>query len=162
MKKSKKQEEKKTIKIAVSSTGEDIESDVDMRFGRCPYFLIVEIEDKEIKDVEAIENTAAMQAGGAGITAAQIVADKRVSAVITMNAGPRAFDVFNQLGIKVYLGEGKIKDVVQKFIDGELEEVSTPTGPQHMGMGRFAPGSGIGAGRGRGQGAGMGRRFQQR
>ena len=123
------------MKIAISSTGKTLEDNVDMRFGRCPYFLIIEIEDKEIKEVKAIENTAAAQAGGAGITAAQIVAEQEVSAVITMNAGPRAFDVFAQLNIKVYQGSGKIKDVVQEFIDGELKEVSTPTGPMHMGMG---------------------------
>ncbi|MBR9692296.1 hypothetical protein GOV06_05940, partial [Candidatus Woesearchaeota archaeon] len=66
--------------------------------------------------------------------AAQLVADQEVEAVITANAGPRAFDVFNQLDIKVYQAEGKIKEVIHQFIDGKLEEISTPTGPQHMGM----------------------------
>ncbi|MBR9691230.1 hypothetical protein GOV06_00415, partial [Candidatus Woesearchaeota archaeon] len=63
-------EEKKSIKIAISAAENDLESDVDSRFGRCPYFLIVEIEDKKMKHVKAIENTAAAQAGGAGISAA--------------------------------------------------------------------------------------------
>ena len=152
----KEQEEKKSVKIAVSATGNDLESDVDARFGRCPYFLIVEIEDKKMKHVKAIENTAAAQAGGAGITAAQIVADQEVEAVITMNAGPRAFDVFSQLGIKIYTAQGKIKQAIQDFIDEKLEEISTPTGPQHMGMG----GSGPGAGPETGPGAGMGRKQQ--
>jgi len=154
------QEEKEPIKVAVSATGQDIESEINARFGRCPYFLIIEIEDKEIKEVKAIENTAAAQAGGAGITAAQIVADQEVEAVITTNIGPRAFDVFSQLGIKIYQAEqGKVKDVIAQFIEGELKEVSVPTGPQHMGISRFAPG--MGSGRGRAQGGGMGRRFQQ-
>lgn len=125
------------MKIAISSTGKDLESNVDVRFGRCPYFLIVEIEDKKIKKVKAIENIATAQAGGAGITAAQIVANEKVEVIISVNMGPRAFDVFGQLGIKVYQGQGKIKDVVQQFIDGKLKEISTPTGPQHMGIGRF-------------------------
>ncbi len=124
------------MKIAISSTGKRIEDNVDVRFGRCPYFLIVEIEDKKIKNIKAVENTAAMQAGGAGITAAQIVANERVEAVITVNTGPRAFDVFAQLGIKVYQGQGKIKDVVQQFVDGKLTEITTPTGPMHMSMGK--------------------------
>ena len=157
-------EREKTTKIAVSSTGQDIESDVDMRLGRCPYFLIVDIEDKKLKDVKAIENTAAMQAGGAGITAAQTVANEKVDAVITGNIGPRAFGVFNQLGIKIYPAQGKIKDVIQQFIDGKLAEITSPTGPMYMGTGGGRPGTGrgmgMGAGRGMGQG-GMGRRFQQ-
>jgi predicted Fe-Mo cluster-binding NifX family protein len=30
------------MKIAVSSTGQTLESAVEARFGRCPYFLIVD------------------------------------------------------------------------------------------------------------------------
>lgn len=152
------------MKIGISSTGKDLESDVDMRFGRCPYFLIVKIEDKEIKEVKSIENTAAMQAGGAGVTSAQIVANEKVEAVITVNMGPRAFSVFAQLGIKVYQGQGKIKDVVQQFIDGKLTEISAPTGPMFMGAPGAGRGAGMGAGRGMGRGmgpgTGMGRRQQ--
>ena len=133
----KKDLENAVQKIAVSSTGQTIEDNVDARFGRCPYFLIVEIEGKKIKHVKAIENIAAQQAGGAGPTAAQIVADQGVKAIISVNFGPRAFDVFNQLGIKTFIGQGKIKDVIQQFIDGKLKEITTPTGPMHMGMGKF-------------------------
>ena len=122
------------MKIAISSTGKDLESQVDARFGRCSHFLIVEIENKEIKSVKAIENTAASQMGGAGISAAEIVANEKVKIVITANVGPRAFSVFGQFGIKIYQGQGKIKDVVQEFLDGKLKEISDATGPQHVGL----------------------------
>ena len=56
--------------------------------------------------------------GGAGITAGEIVAKQNVDAIITTNLGPRAFSVFGQFGIKIYQGQGKIKDAVQKFILG--------------------------------------------
>jgi len=122
------------MKIAISSTGNNLESEVDARFGRCSYFLIVEIEDNKIKDFKAIENTAKAQMGGAGITAGEIVAKQKVDAIITVNLGPRAFSVFEQFGIKIYQGQGKIKDVVQEFIDGKLKELSNATGPQHAGL----------------------------
>ena len=122
------------MKIAISSTGKDLKSDVDARFGRCNYFLIVEIENKKIKDFKVIENTAKAQMGGAGITAGEIVAKQKVDAIITVNLGPRAFSVFEQFGIKIYQGQGKIKDVVQEFIDGKLKELSNATGPQHAGL----------------------------
>ena len=122
------------MKIAISSTGEDLESEVDAKFGRCNYFLIVEIEDKKVKSVDAIENTAKAQMGGAGITAGEIVANQKVEAIITTNLGPRAFSVFGQLGIKIYQGQGKIKDAVQDLIDGKLEELINATGPQHAGI----------------------------
>ena len=122
------------MKIAISSTGKNLESKVDARFGRCPYFLIVEIDDKKMINVKAIENTAAGQMGGAGITAAEIVANEKVSAVITANLGPRAFSVFEQFGIKIYQGQGKIKDVIQKFIKEELTEITNSTGPMRAGF----------------------------
>ena len=122
------------MKIAISSTGEDLESEVDARFGRCPYFLIVEIESKKVKDVKAIENVAASQMGGAGITAAETVANEKVDTVITVNMGPRAFSVFRQFGIKIYQGQGKIKDVVQQFINGKLTQIADSTGTRHVGF----------------------------
>jgi len=121
------------MKIAISSTGNNLESEVDARFGRCSYFLILEIEDKKIKDFKAIENTAKAQMGGAGITAGEIVAKQKVDAIITINLGPRAFSVFEQFKIKIYQGEGKIKKVVQEFLDKKLKELTNATGPQHHG-----------------------------
>jgi len=124
----------KTMKIAISSTGKDLESEVDARFGRCDYFLIVEIEDNKVKDFKAIENTAKDQMGGAGIVAGEIVAKQKVDAIITVNLGPRAFSVFEQFGIKIYQGEGKINKVVQALLDNKLKELTNATGPQHVGL----------------------------
>jgi len=122
------------MKIAISSTGRNLESEIDPRFGRCAYFLIVEVENKKIKKTKVIKNTAKAQAGGAGISAGEIIANQEVDAVITTNLGPRAFDVFSQFGIKVYSGKGKIKEVLEKVIKGNLKELSNPTGPQHTGL----------------------------
>ncbi|MBD3252203.1 dinitrogenase iron-molybdenum cofactor biosynthesis protein [Candidatus Pacearchaeota archaeon] len=122
------------MKIAISSTGKDLESDVDARFGRCNYFLILELENNKIKNFKSIENNARAQMGGAGITAGEIVAREKVNAVITVNLGPRAFSVFDQFQIKVYQGEGQIKKVVQEFLDKKLKELTDATGPQHRGL----------------------------
>jgi predicted Fe-Mo cluster-binding NifX family protein len=124
------------MKIAISSTGKTLESEIDARFGRCNYFLIVETdkENKKIKNVNVIENTAQAQSGGAGITSAQIVANEKPDAIITINTGPRAFQVLNQLNIKIYQGEGIIKEVLQKFLDGKLNEIKDSNGPMHRGL----------------------------
>lgn len=118
------------MKIAISSTGRGMESSVDARFGRCPYFILADIENGRVKGTETIENTSAKQMGGAGITAAELVAEKGVKAVITVNMGPRAFSVFQQLGIEVYRGEGRVKDVIRKFAKGELKSMSGPECPK--------------------------------
>ena len=123
------------MKIAISSIGKNLESEVDSRFGRCPYFIIMEIdkEKKKIENKKTIENPAITQFGGAGPTAAQLVGNEKIDAVISVNLGPRAFQVLNQLGIKIYQGKGKIKDVVQDFMDGKLTEIEDATGPMFMG-----------------------------
>jgi len=122
------------MKIAISSTGNNLESEADARFGRCSYFLIVEIEKNKIKDFKAIENVAKEEMRGAGITAAETVANENVEAVIGTNLGPRAFLVFEQLKIKVYHGSGKIKKVITDFIDGKLQQLKSANGPQNGGL----------------------------
>jgi predicted Fe-Mo cluster-binding NifX family protein len=111
------------MKIAISSTGKNLNSEVDKIFGRCPYFLIVDIDNKKVKGFEAIENKSVNQMGGAGISAAQIVADKEINAVISGNIGPKAANVLNQFNIKMYTGTGPVKKVLQKFMDGKLEKI---------------------------------------
>jgi len=145
----------KKMKIAISSSGENLDSPIDPRFGRCPFFMIVEIEDKKIKDSNAINNTAMMQGGGAGITAAQVVGNAGAEAVIAVNYGPRAFGVLSELGIEMYQGvQGTVKENVQQLIEGKLKKLEAATGP--MGMGP-KPGMGPGGGRGQGPGRGQGR-----
>ncbi len=112
------------MKIAISSTDKNIESNVSDVFGRCPYFIIAEVEDQKIGKTEAIENKNTEQMSGAGISTAQLIAEKDVKAVITGNVGPRALDVLNQFNIEIYSGEGIIKEVLQKFIDGKLEKMN--------------------------------------
>lgn len=111
------------MKIAVSSIDENIESNVSAVFGRCHYFIIAEIENQEIKKFEAIKNESENQMGGAGISTAQLMAEKNVSAVITGNMGPRALDVLKQFNIEVYAGSGVIKEVLQEFLDGKLKKI---------------------------------------
>ena len=123
------------MKVAISSSGRTLDSEIDSRFGRCPYFLIVEIENEAIKSSKAIENIAVQQSHGAGISAAELVAKENVNTVITVNMGPRAFDVFGQFGISVFAGEGKIDEVISKYLNGELREIKSPTGPRHGGLG---------------------------
>lgn len=111
------------MKIAISSTGKNIDDKIDETFGRCPYFIIVEIKDGKIGKIETIENENINQTTGAGVSTAQLVAEKEVEAIITGNVGPRALDVLNQFNIKIYIGKGTIKEAIDSFINNELEEI---------------------------------------
>ncbi|MBW2996048.1 hypothetical protein KY332_01975 [Candidatus Woesearchaeota archaeon] len=111
-------------KIAVSADGDKLHSKVDQRFGRCKYFLIINIDGKEVGTFEAVENQGAVQGHGAGIKASQQIGELGVEAVITGNLGPNATDVLNQLGIKAYHASGIITDVLVDFVEGKLELIT--------------------------------------
>jgi len=146
------------MKLAISSVeNKGLKSQLSPVFGRCPYFVVVEIENKETKNVKTIKNTAAAQMGGAGITAAQLIGNEGVKVVITGAAGPRAFQVFQQLGIKVLRGiEGTVKQNIEVYLDGKLQEITTP-GPMGFGGAGFGQGIQRGIGK-RGSGFGQGRK----
>ena len=111
------------MKIAISSIGKGINSNVDSVFGRCSYFIIAETEGKKIVKVEVIKNISAEKMGGAGISAAQAVVEKGVNVVITGNVGPRALDVLKQFDVKVYNGSGSVKKALQNLINGKLKKI---------------------------------------
>jgi len=148
------------LKVAVSSQGEGIDSGVSPVFGRCPFFVIVEVSEGEIKEVKSLANQAMSQAGGAGIMAAQNIGNEGADAIISGATGPRAFGVLQQLGIEVYQNVGgTVKENAEKLSKGELQKISQP-GPMGIGPGKGAgmgAGQGRGAGRGAGQGMGAGR-----
>jgi predicted Fe-Mo cluster-binding NifX family protein len=113
----------KKIKIAVSAEENNLEDGVSDVFGRSPYFIIAEIENGEIKKTEIVKNKNTDQTSGAGVSTAQLMAEKNVNAVITGNVGPRALDVLKQFNIAVYHGEGPIKEALQEFIEGKLKKI---------------------------------------
>jgi len=130
------------MKIGVSASAGSLDAQVDPRFGRCPYFVIV---DSETMEFEAIPNTAAGAVGGAGIQAAQTVASKGVKAVVTGNVGPNAFQALSTAGINIVVGAfGTVREAVEAYKRGELSEARASTVRGHFGMG-----SGMGRGMGR-------------
>lgn len=114
---------KNKLTVAVSASSENLEGNIDSRFGRCPYFLLVFIEDKKTTSFKAVKNMQADIRGGAGIASAQTLANRNVDAVISDNIGPRALDVLSQFQIPVYRASGDIKTAVNRFLDNSLEQI---------------------------------------
>jgi len=128
------------MKICVSASSDSLDAKVDSRFGRCPYFVIV---DSETMEFSVIINDSTNAAHGAGIQAAQTVANMGAKVVITGNVGPNAFNVLSATGIKIVTGaSGSVREAVEKYKSGQLKETGNPTVGGHFGMGK-------GQGRGR-------------
>jgi predicted Fe-Mo cluster-binding NifX family protein len=135
------------MKIAVSATAPNLDAEVDPRFGRCQYFIIV---DPQSMEFEALDNSNAMAAGGAGISTAQMIASKGAEVVLTGNCGPNAYQTLSAAGIQVITGfSGSIRDAVEAYKAGRLQPNTQPSVGSHHGMG-------MGRGMDRGMGMGMG------
>ncbi len=120
------------MKICITSQGSDLNSEVDSRFGRCSYFLII---DPETMDFESIENPSTHATGGAGIKSAQFVANKDVNMVITGNCGPNAFYTLKSANIDVITGaKGKVKNIVEQYKSGSLKTDSGPSVSPKFGL----------------------------
>jgi predicted Fe-Mo cluster-binding NifX family protein len=87
------------MKIAFAISGKDLSSPIDEKFGRAPRFLVF---DGEKKNFAVIENPAAQEAQGAGIKAAEAVIRAGAKAVVAGECGPKATDVLNAAGVKIF------------------------------------------------------------
>lgn len=123
------------MKIALTANNKSLDSEIDPRFGRCKFFLIVDIDTM---DFETISNESAMTSGGAGIQAAQTIAKTGVKVVITGNVGPNAFQTLNAAGIKIYTGaSGTVKEAIDKYKNNELKETQYASVGNHFGMNNY-------------------------
>ena len=145
------------MKTAISSTGPDLDSEVDPRFGRCQYFVIV---DSDTMNFETMPNASKAAPSGAGIQAAQTIANKGAKLILTGSVGPNAQQVLSSAGIEIITGVyGTVREAVEKLKRGQLREtIATPTTAMGFGMGG---GYGMGMGQGRGMGRGRGKGFRR-
>jgi len=111
------------MKVAVSSDGPTLESAFDQRFGRAPWFLVVETDTGSLRAVRNEQNLQASQ--GAGVQSGQLVVGLGIEAVVTGHCGPKAFRVLKAAGVRVYVGaDGTVADAVEKFKAGSLTEAA--------------------------------------
>ncbi|MFH1487715.1 MAG: NifB/NifX family molybdenum-iron cluster-binding protein [Pseudomonadota bacterium] len=157
------------MKVAVSSSGRDLESPIDPRFGRCACFINCDVEDMSF---EAFDNENMALGGGAGIQSAQFVASKGANAVITRNCGPNAVKTLAAAGVQLFVGQsGAVREAIERFKRNEPKPTTEANVSDHFGMQGSdvqsrqqvqtgltdqAPGRGMGMGSGRGSGRGMG------
>ena len=121
------------MKVVVTSSGQELTSPIDPRFGRCAFFMLV---DTDSMDAVPYPNDSRQAAGGAGIQAGQFAASLGAEAVLTGNVGPNAARVLDAAGIKVYTGiSGTVEDALRALKAGTLQVASSATVGPHFGTG---------------------------
>jgi predicted Fe-Mo cluster-binding NifX family protein len=119
------------MRIAVTSTGKSLDSEVDQRFGRAAFFLIV---DTETMEFVAVENENAT-GGAAGIGAAKCVIDENAEAVLTGNCGPNAERTLSAVGVRLYTDvTGTVNQAVEMLKSGNLTAAEGANVQSHFGV----------------------------
>ncbi len=110
------------MKIAITAQGKELSSEIDLRFGRAKWIIVVDSETGDFAAHDNVVNLNAVQ--GAGIQTGQNIANLGVEAVITGNVGPNAFKTLNATNVKILLAEKQnVQDAIDLFKAGELREV---------------------------------------
>jgi predicted Fe-Mo cluster-binding NifX family protein len=99
------------MKIAITSTGNNLESKLDQRFGRCSFFVIY---DTETGGMEFIPNPNKEAQEGAGPASVQVVASRDVKKIISGEFG---------IKIKSLLDSLKIQMIVLKEPEKSINEI---------------------------------------
>lgn len=103
------------MKIAITSKGNNLNSDFDLRFGRAMYFCIL---DKNTGETRFLANKQMNANGGAGTKTAELMAELDVSKIISGDFGPKAKSLLEELNIQmIVLNETNItiKEIINKF-----------------------------------------------
>ena len=110
------------MRVGISATGRDLDARVDDRFGRCPWFLVVDFDSLEFT---ILENRHAQAGTGAGMAAAKDLIDAHVDAVVSGQVGPKAYEVLKSLNIDIFLvaGDITVKGALEKLEKGELRKM---------------------------------------
>ena len=118
------------MKIILTATSPSIDSNIDMRFGRGAYLIVL---DPDTLDCQAHPNPGVSASGGAGTLVAQFVATQKADAVISGDFGPNAYNALQAAGIAMYLfgASNTVKEAIEHFKAGKLERVGAPTGQGH-------------------------------
>ena len=108
------------MKIAFTTSGKDLESPIDTRFGRAPGFLVVDVDSGA---TEFIDNQQSLDAAqGAGIQAAETVVRSGAKAVVTGHCGPKAFRGLSAAGVKIYnTDQPTVAAALEAFKAGKLK-----------------------------------------
>lgn len=120
------------MKICVTAQGDTLEAQVDPKFGRCQWFIVIETDTLKF---EAIENPNIASMGGAGVQSGQLVAEKQAKTVLTGNVGPNAFQTLKAAGVEIITGiSGSVRDAIEKYKKGELKPTEDPNVGSKFGM----------------------------
>jgi len=99
-----------------------LDGQISQHFGRCPYYLLVDVEGDEVKNTEVVNNPYYYNHVPGKVP--HFISEQAVNVMIAGGMGPRAIDMFTSLGIEVATGAiGNVGNVLQAYLRGEISGV---------------------------------------
>lgn len=121
------------MRIAIAAENSaGMASKASHHFGRCPYFILLEIENGEVTAEQIIENPffASHRPG----QVPSFIHEQGVNVIISGHIGRRAMGLFEDFGIKSATGaEGTVDETLKRFLAGELPDAESCCGQDHHG-----------------------------
>ena len=114
--------------ITISSSGTNLESSIYSKFERCNFFLIVDLEENTALPMKNISRERPHEIGS---KVGNLIVKLGINTIITMDIGPRAFEIFKQNGIKIFRADGIIENAIKQFKLGKLSEITKATVPRY-------------------------------
>jgi len=110
-------------RIALScDDGFGLEASLSPHFGRCPFYVLVDVTDDQIVGFQVVKNPYYPNHQPGVIP--QFIHSQKANVMIAGGMGPRAIDFFTQFGIDVATGvQGKVKDIVEAYLRGEAQGI---------------------------------------
>jgi len=99
-----------------------VSGQISQHFGRCPYYLIVDVDGHEIRKTDSVNNPY-YNSHVPGMVP-QFISEQGANVMIAGGMGPRAIDMFTSLGIEAVSGAtGNVGNVLQAYLRGEISGV---------------------------------------
>lgn len=109
------------MKVAFTTSGEDLDAPFESRFGRAPKFIVYDLEKEAFSVIDNQQNMNASQ--GAGIQAATTVARAGAACLVTGHCGPKAYKVLSAAKIRIFTSSAAtVRDALGLFRDEKLVE----------------------------------------
>jgi len=113
------------MRVAITSKGKTMDAEIESRFSRSPFFVIVNTQTGHFN---GFENPGAAARDAACIKAVKFLVDRGVKAVITGNVGHNAFVTIQDTPIRIYLGAtGTVREALENFKKRKLSRAKEPS-----------------------------------
>jgi predicted Fe-Mo cluster-binding NifX family protein len=108
------------MRIAISADNkEGLDSIVSPHFGRCPYYVLVDVENQQVREIREVENP--FYNGHEPGQVPGFIHSLDANVILSGGMGRRAITFFEQFGIEGVTGAtGTVRRSVERYLGGEL------------------------------------------